>query len=403
MKKKILLLLFLIFAVTRISFSRGDKTIPQVADGPEVRTKFTFLNSSEVENIINAKLQFFRQNGSPWVLRTSLGEGSEFTLNILPLETLRVETLGQSPTATSGYAVVRDLESENSTFSNDYHIGVTVFYEIFSGANLVDTVSVPIGKPTVNWVFPYEVDKARNLYGGLAIVNLSNEPNRVTLYLLASSSPVTSAAFTLGPGEQRAEFLIEKLFPLNPIFKGMVWGNVQKPVAVLALLQSPAALGVQYATLAPTYRDALRRNSYLYLPGPAKTGVVVPLDLDGPYSDYFTNADPEEKISWDLGYEVKSPTSRQLVPQAGAGLYSFGPKTDQEFDKISLADLRALSYQTDVIELGANPQETHRTFVFAVRTGLGQYAKVRIANIIQTAGESGAIYYDLALEVYIFH
>src|SRR5512134_2408413 len=104
--------------------ARGDKYIPQVADGAgRIRTKIDIHNLSPSLAISKAKLFFFRQDGSPWVLATNLGAA-------------------------------------------DHQLAVSVFYEVLDAMRVVDTVSVPIGEPCLRWVMPVETDVDRGLLSG---------------------------------------------------------------------------------------------------------------------------------------------------------------------------------------------------------------------------------------------
>src|SRR5437867_8208745 len=159
-------------------FARGDKVIPQMADGQGViRTKFDITNLSPRQRITKVKVLFFHQDGSAWTIATNQGTASEIPLSLGLNQTIRIETLANTPVQTAGYAIVRNSETTNSTYADDFEVSVSVYYEILSGSNVVDTVSVPVGDPTVSWIFPVEIDLSRSLYTGFAIVNLSNSTN----------------------------------------------------------------------------------------------------------------------------------------------------------------------------------------------------------------------------------
>ena len=152
--------------------ARGDRVVPQMADGAGViRTKLDISNLSTAVTITRMKVFFYRKDGTPWILATNLGTASEFLIEIGRGQVLRIETLGASGGIVSGYAVVRNLEG-NAQESSDYQISVSVFYEVYSGSRVVDTVAVPVGPPTLRWSFPVEIDVVRNLYSGIAVVNL---------------------------------------------------------------------------------------------------------------------------------------------------------------------------------------------------------------------------------------
>src|SRR5262245_56744160 len=96
------------------ALAHGDIVVPQVADGlgadgTRYKTKFDIVNLSQLEKITKVKLIFSRQDGTAWSLGTNQGTGSEFTLSLGPLQTIRIETNG-TPALTSGYAIVRNTE-----------------------------------------------------------------------------------------------------------------------------------------------------------------------------------------------------------------------------------------------------------------------------------------------------
>jgi len=381
------------------ALAHGDKVIPQVADGNgDFRTKFDITNLSPVERITLVKLLFFRQDGTPWLLDTNQGRVSEITLNLGRFQTIRIETSAKSPSLTAGYAIVRNSEA-TSNFAEDFEVAVTVFYEVLDpkGA-VVDTVSVPSGDPTKVWVFPVETDVSAGLLTGFAVVNNTGQENAVSLRLWEAGARSDDDAldggtvtFTLSAGEQRARFLNENsLFPNKTRFKGMLVGSSEGPVSILALLQTTTSFGVQYATMVPVYADTIRRNTYMYL----RQGF--PLDADIPVSDYYGNSD--DSLPWDLLYVTESATQRVLQPQLGASVSVIGTRTDVEFDGITLETLRGLTYTTADINLSDGSANLAQRLVFAVKTALGRYVKIRIAEIFTRETTNR----DLALEIYVF-
>jgi hypothetical protein len=399
------------------ALAHGDKVIPQVpdgtgGDGKTFRTKFdlTNLGPDPSTAITKVKVLFFRQNGSPWTLATNLGTASEFTLNLGAFQTLRLETLGNSAQLTAGYAIVRSAEA-TSIFSEDYEVALTVFYEVSQGGKVTDTVSVPVGQPTVAWSFPVQIDNSQLLYTGFAIVNLytgssnSGNSNNITLRLWAAGSTSSAnatdggtATLTLAPNEQRAVFLYPTLFSNQSKFKGMLLGYSDGPVAILALLQTPTASGPQYATMVPSYADALRRNTYMYI----RQGW--PLDADLPVSDYWANA--QDKAPWDVNYvtDTSDTSKRRLEAQSGAGFAVLGTLDNTQFDdNVTIETLRGLDYSTTVIDLSNSSSNLAANFAFAIKTGLGRYVKVRIADVItRQDNNSQPVFRDLALEMYIY-
>jgi hypothetical protein len=403
-------------ARVRPALAHGDIVVPQVADGPAgdgtlFKTKFDIPNLSQVERITSVKVLFFRQDGTPWSIATSQGTASEFTLNLGRLQTIRIQTSGSSTTLTSGYAIVRNTEI-TSVYSEDFEVGVSVFYEITRGTTVIDTVSVPTSQPTVWFAVPVEADVARNLLSGLAIVNLdTSSSNRIDLRLWNATTPTSSdpmdfgtVSFTLNAKEQRARFLTESgLYSTRTIFKGLLVGIAERPVAVLALLQTPTTGGVQYATLVATNKDALRTSTFMYL----RQGFA--LDADVPQSDYFGNVD--EDLFWDVLFETISTTSRRLTPQSGATIASIGALTDDQFDNVTLSDLQAgkitltsstitFTFGTSAISLDNSSANLAVGYAFAIKTGLGRYVKVHVGDVITRGSDTTKR--DLALEIYVY-
>jgi hypothetical protein len=409
-KKQVLAVFFFGLLVSLVSVlpahAHGDSVVPQVADGAGViRTKFDFTNMSPVERISKIKLLFFRQDGSAWSVPTNQGTNSEFTLSLGRFQTLRIETLGTTSTLTSGYAIIRNTEA-TTIFDEDFEVATTVYYEILSGSNVVDTVSVPMGQPALSFVIPVEIDSSKNLFTGFAIVNLVNLNNNVQLKLWKASTPSSADAtddgtvnFTLNPNEQRARYLNESgFFPTKTTFKGMLLGFSSKPVAILGLLQTSTPGGLQYATLVPAYEDNLRKDTYMHL------RQEFPLDADIPISDYFNNADDD--FPWDLVYESQSNTSRRLVPQNGALVSVVGTQSETQFDNISLEQLQARTYDANNIDLSDGSSNLVRGFAFAIKTALGRYVKVRVAEVysldrVRSDGTT-RVNKDLALEIFVY-
>ncbi len=396
--------LFLLFVQVVPALAHGDKVVPQVpdgtvSDGTSFRTKFdlTNLGPDPTTAITKVKVLFFLQNGGPWTVATNQGTASEFTLNLGAFQTLRLETLGSSPQIISGYVIVRNLE-KTTIFAEDYEVAITVFYEVSKGGKVIDTISVPVGQPTVAFVFPVQIDSSQELLTGFALANLDSSANTVTLQLWRAGSPSTanatdggSATVSLNPNEQKALFLYPNLFTNLTSFKGMVLGTSTKPVAILALLQTPTPTGVQYATMVPAYADALRRNTYMYL----RQGF--PLDADIPVSDYFGNSD--DTAPWDLLYITDSTTGRHLEAKSGAGFAVLGTKTNDQFDnEVNIDTLRGLTYTATALDLRDGSSNLAANFTFAIKTGLGRYVKLRIADVITRDTTNK----DLALEVYVY-
>jgi hypothetical protein len=407
-------LLSLIFALEPPAFARGDKVIPQVADGSDIHTKFDLINVSSRQPIANGQLRFLHQDGSAWSLNIRMGNtlltGSSFTLSLVPRQTLRVETLGASSPTTSGYALIEDNEPLTSNSPQDIALGISVYYEVYSGGGVVDTVSVPVGDPTALGTFPVEIDESRNLSTGFAIVNRAPASNNVTINLFsADSTPSGSATFAMNSGQQRAEFLDQRIFPGLSSFKGMAEFVSDGPVAILALLQTQTSNGVQYATLVPVNKESLRPNTYIILPQAQSINYPqMPLDIDTLTVDFYRLKDPSthEDYSWDLAYEYSNSdiTARYLKAYNGAAIAPLAGdfSNPDTFDAVSLPFLKSVSYPTAVIDLSDRSGNLKSGFAFAVSSDEGNYAKLRIVSVIDTVDASGNHYKDLYLEAYVF-
>jgi hypothetical protein len=392
------------------AYARGDKIIPQIADGSSIRTKIDLINVSSTVTITNYRIRFFHQDGTPWSLLTNLLSfpASEFPLTIIPRQTLRIETAMLSSSTTSGYAILRDTATKNSEYATDYVLGISVYYEVYVNGKVVDTVSVPVVSPTGLGSFPTEINLANGIWTGFAIVNLAGAANQVSMSLFSQDSTFAgSARFTLKSGEQRSEFLHQFLFQNLTTFKGLVEFKADGPVAFLALLQTRTPNGDQYATLVATDREALRTNSYVFLPQAtlAATGsplTSMPLDADNFIVDYFGNGDEDESYPWDIVYEGVSKISRRLKPVNGASLAILGIRNDMDFDSLSITDLKALTYSGNNIDLSDQSAGLNLNFAFAARTELGNYAKLRITRIINSFDTTGTPYKDLVLEIFLY-
>ncbi|MFH1574364.1 MAG: hypothetical protein ABIG68_10290, partial [Acidobacteriota bacterium] len=264
-----LMVLFVLCLFAATGWAAGDKVVPQVADGPNLadgthfRTRFDITNLGPYESTRitrTVKLMFFRQNGDPWpIALRGRGVATEVLLDLSAYQTVRIETDGASPQLTSGYAIVRNMETQTSLFAEDYEVGVTVYYEVSKQGGVIDTVSVPIGQPTFVFMLPVQNAELQNLFSGLAMVNLANFSNEITLELYPETPrrdsegkaiPDQTVQLILGPNEQITRFLVDSsLFPNHRTYKGVLRGWALGPVALLALLQTPFSGGVQYATL----------------------------------------------------------------------------------------------------------------------------------------------------------
>jgi hypothetical protein len=402
------ILLVLVFFGAIPVFGHSDRIITHLVDGlsPDgtgYRTKIDVVNLGPWRadgslTLKNTRIYFYQENGQPWSLTTNLGAGNQFPLDLQSAATLRIETLAKGALA-GGYAVVRSLE-QTTAYAEDLDIGITAYYEVITAGKVVDTVSVPIGQPTVSCVFPAQNNAPENMLTGLAVLNLAEAANTLKIQLVDANGkgrgePVNltlDAAAGVNSRVKRALFL-NQLFPGSDSFKGSVYLTASGPVSVLVLLQSQINLQtgtlLQYATLVPSYLDTLRTNTFMYLPQ------GFPLDADIPVVDYTNNTgDP---TPWDLVYS----SSRRLTVQPGAAVAPIGmaAKDNAFFDKTLTQEyLRGLPYSQNTIDL---------TYVgigygFAVRTGLGRYVKVRVADVIRVGYPDGTVLQDLALEVYVY-
>jgi hypothetical protein len=410
--------------------AHGDTIVPQVADGlntdgTRFKTKFDISNlsadvSTSDESITDLRVLFFHQDGTPWSIGTNQGTGSDFTFSLYPFQTLRIETLGTGANLVSGYAIVRNLAG-TSTYSDGFKVSVSVFYEISRSSGVIDTVSVPATEATNWFTVPIETDTVNNLLSGLAIVNLdTGSSNRVRLKLWEAVSPSSGpprpdptdtnqfVSFTLNAKEQRARFLNETgLYPNRTRVKGLLEGISDRPVAVVALLQTPSSTGVQYATLTATRRDTLRTNSFLYLKQATtlSNGRILQwgLNADGPEIDYFGQFNEGLDLlvpRWDVTYDTITTTQRQLTAQSGAQLSIIGIRNTTDFDRLSLSDLQGRTYSSSPISLNDSSANFAVNFAFAIKTNLGRYAKVRIGDIITDGADSTLRH--LVLEVLTF-
>jgi hypothetical protein len=385
---------------TAPAFARGDKVIPQVVDGDgRFRTKIDIHNLSPNTSISKVKLYFYRTDGvgrlTSWKLATNLGTSDEFVLDLGKNQTLRVETLGLSSTLLSGYAVIKDGEG-NSVGATDYRLGVSVYYEVLEHSQVVDTVSVPVGQPCLRWVFPVETNHPAEVYSGIAIVNLSDETNHVTLRRWTAFQPSVGHASDGGavvlemkPRAHYVRFLHESgLFPSAQNYRAALEGTAEKPVVVLGLLQSQSALGVQYATLAAEYTDALYSESTAFLPQNAS------VDVDTARVPYVTLEDTGAN---DLWFKLVSSTVRSLIPCNGAGVSVLGIRTLSELNNLTLQDLQAVPYSSNPVDLSDYLGALSPGYSVAVRTSQGRYAKLRVDRVISGSGTK-----DLVLQLYVY-
>ena len=180
------------------------------------------------------------------------------------------------------------------------------------------------------------------------------------------------------------------------------------PIAILALLQTSTSNGVQYATMVPTDKETLRRNSYVFVPQPlfallASDSAFMPVDVDEMRVDYNRMIEGAEGYSMDFTYETESKTARSFVPRNGAGFAKLGKKDAASFDALSLAELQALQYTSTKIDLTDNAEALAEEYAFAVRTEIGHYAKVRLFRIVEVVDQQDGIRYrDIGLEVCVY-
>ncbi len=405
------------------AWAHGDKVVTQMADGSSgglrYKTKFDITNltySQPNSSLTKVTLYFYKSNGDPWLVSTNKGLTSSVPVPLSPSQTMRVETDGLAANISSGYAILRNLEA-TTDLPDDYEVSMTVYYEVskqngFGVYEVIDTVSVPISQPTVSFGFPVEINPSKGLNTGFAVVNLTDNPNAVNIYLYdedgnrysQSASLQLSGSIPATP-KQASHFLDEaNFFPglKTQGFKGMAFADSTGPVAILSILQtSTAQSGVQFATLTPAYMDSLRRNTLLFLPQGYS------LDADLPVVDYFrdetSTPDAYYEIPWDLLYETdQDTTKRWLTPLSGASFSVIGvidPSVAYQFDALTVEDLRNMTYTADRIDLGNASANLTAGFSFAVKTGLGRYAKVRVRQIFEYTDPT---YKDFAIEIYVY-
>jgi hypothetical protein len=414
--------LALFFVPIQFGFSRGDKIIPQIVDGPGWATKFDLMNVSSrpPDGTTNPKgdiigtfrLAFYHNDGTPWSIQTNKGTGSSFSLTLYARQTLRIETLSATQPLSGGYAVIYDEEPNNSDYSENYVLGISVFYVVLDGPKVVDTVTVSVAPPTALAKVPVEIDDTQGINSGLAVANWAGATNsvRIDLYDENGNKYSRSASVSLASKEQKAQYLTDQsLFPELTSFKGMAEFTAVGPVAILGLLGTRASDSTQrYSTLVPVDMESLRRNTYLaVLQAETDGNPAMPLDLDNMVSDFYRADANPDFFSWDLEYmygtksNPSDTTIRYLSMFNGAGIASLsGTYNNDQFDAISLSYLKSLTYTTNDIDLSGSNLYLRRTF--AVRTDLGNYAKMRIFRIIDTTSSDFRPLIDLVLEVVVY-
>jgi hypothetical protein len=412
---KLIFCVALFFVSIQVGFSRGDKIIPQVVDGPGWATKFDLTNvsTSSAGNIVGTmRLAFYHNNGTPWTLQTSVGTGSSFTLTIGARQTLRVETLSATQPVAGGYAIIYDEEAQNSEYSEDFVLGISVFYVVLDGSKVVDTVTVSVPQPTALAKIPVEMNDTQGIYSGLAVANWAGASNVIKIDLYSSSGASSgSVSFTLSSGEQRAKFFDDStLFPSLKSFKGMAEITADGPIALLGLLQTRAGDNTpRYSTLVPVDMESLRRNSYMVLlQADTDLNPFMPLDLDAMVSDFYRVTGNPDGYSWDLEYRYGSTSNpsdtstRYLQAYNGTAIVSLGTYADAPFDALSLPDLKGVTYTANnsINLTGDSNLYVNRTF--AVRTDLRNYAKMRIFRIIDTTDPDSRPLRDIVLEVVVY-
>ncbi len=403
-----------------MGFCRGDKIIPQVADGPGLITRFDLVNVSSSKTINKMRLVFYHNDGSKWTVQTNKGTVNEIQLiNFLPRQTMRVETSGNGSSTVAGYAVIYDEETDNSFYSADYVLGISVYYVLSTSTGLADTVTISVPEPTALASMPMEMNTSQGISSGIAIVNWAGADNliSVTLYSENSSQYGSTKSFTLSSGQKWSGYLDNNdstvsLFPelKTTAFKGMAEITATGPIALITLLENRGWDGVaRYSTLAPVDKEALRRNTHMVLlQASDDSNPYMPIDLDGFAVDYnrTVGSNYTDSYPWDLEYQYNASDStvRYLQPFNGAAISTIGNKNADDFDSISLPDLKKLSYTTTVpIDLSnARTSSLYIGFAFAVHTDIGNYAKARIVRIIDTVDGTHTNNKDLILEVCIY-
>jgi hypothetical protein len=400
--------LFLILASSPVfATTSGDKIIPQIADGiggdgTIIRTKIAVYNLSGTETLdgFYLKLRFFHEDGSPWVLSTSLGTANEFPVDLAPRQTLSVRTLGLSIPMTSGYARVVNSDIRNSFISTNYAFGLNVFYEVLTQNGVVDTVSVPVYSPTSLGSFPIEINSAVST--GFAVVNCNNGAVQVQMDLYGKDGKlIQSALFALEQLVHRSEFLEQNLFPGLHLDgdRGLVeFKTTGGPVAILALRQfQTAGNGVQYSTLDISDNETLSRDTLAMIGGGYYgKAAFYPIDLDtgsvvtdlrcggiNDGSNYCSGSSgliPGEDASWDILVKLDSTTQRSFAPYNGA-MAKVGYKSSLDYYGISLYDLKQLSYSKDPIDMSDGADTFKMGYVFGVRTSQGNYAKIFLRSV----------------------
>lgn len=239
------------------ALAHGDKVVTQMADGSSgglrYRTKFDITNLTYSLNtsLTKVTLLFYKDDGTPWTVATNKGPTSSVDVRLGLSQTMRVETLGTDSLA-GGFAVLRNLEA-TTDLPDDNEVTMTVYYEIskqnsLGGYDVIDTVSVPISQPTVSFGFPVEIDPSKGLSTGFAVVNLTDDPNTVNIYLYdevgtrySQSAGLVLSGSIPKTNKKSSRFLDEAaFFPNLPNgkFKGMAFADSTGPVAILSILQT---------------------------------------------------------------------------------------------------------------------------------------------------------------------
>lgn len=401
------------------AFAHGDRVIAHVVNGlidsqgQRYRTKIDITNlGPDPSTPINKLTVYFKhRDGTEWFVGTDQGTVSQIALTMGASQTIRISTSG-SGTYEDGYAVVRNL-GPTTIYAEDYDVSISVFYDVMNtSGNVIETVTVPVSQPTVSWSFPVENDSTKGIGTGFVVVDLSSAPagNLVSLKLMqANPTPSGNAIdggskdIPLSANAKLVRMLTEAdIFPGATNLRGTLVGQSTGPVAILGLLITPVPGGFQYATMAPAYIDGLRRDSMAYLP----QGFALDADLN--IVDYFHSQtdpiDPALETPWDVLFETDNSDTtgarRHLLPQQGALLAVIGDKTGTDFDAITQEALRPLVYSSNIIDLSdATGNNLHPDFCFAIKTGLGRYAKVRIRDIVDFPSSA---YKALILELFTY-
>lgn len=194
-------------------------------------------------------LSLFDDQGQPLQAETDSHQGSTFPFNLAPGET-RIFRFTRSSGLKTGYAILEvpyDLPS----------IRATLFIRWVSGGKTATQLGVPHQNPFNHFSFPVEVNPAKGINTGIAVVRLprasgASTGNAVVSLIAADGTLEATSLLPLAQGEHLARLLNEQeLFPQLTQFSGTVSISSVDPLGVLALRLEGTALGSESISSGP--------------------------------------------------------------------------------------------------------------------------------------------------------